>query len=97
MKSILQSDKVCYRCGKNGYGDPLDKHHAFGGALRGKAERYGLWVYLCHCACHEFGPESVHQDRESRLEVQQAAQRAAMREYGWTTEDFIREFGRNYI
>ena len=29
--------------------------------------------------------------------VRQYGQRKAMKEQGWTTEDFVREFGKNYL
>ena len=40
---------------------------------------------------------AVHSNRESRTYCQQAAQKAAMQEYGWGKEDFIREFYKNYL
>jgi len=51
--------RVCWRCGRNGCVDPLDKHHLFGGALRKKSEQYGLVVYLCNNRCHENGTEAA--------------------------------------
>ncbi|BAK99605.1 hypothetical protein OBV_24070 [Oscillibacter valericigenes Sjm18-20] len=87
----------CWRCGRNGCADPLDKHHLFGGALRKKSEQYGLWVYLCHDRCHENGPEAAHQNEETMRKLHEYGQRKAMAENDWTTEDFIREFGKNYV
>lgn len=90
--------KECFLCCKNGAEDPLDKHHAFGGiGRRMKSDRYGLYVYLCHWECHIFGKKAVHKCEESRLKVQCYCQEKAMLENGWTTEDFIREFGKNYL
>ena len=43
--------RVCAICGRNGMGDPLEKHHIFGGAYRKKSEKYGLTVYLCGMRC----------------------------------------------
>lgn len=97
MKSIMQNGGYCWLCGKNGSAEPLDKHHVFGGALRGKSERYGLTVYLCHGSCHIFGERAAHRSRETRELLQAAAQRAAIKRYGWTREDFRREFGKNYL
>lgn len=91
-------EKVCWLCGKNGCCDPLDKHHIFGGrAFRPKSEKYGLYVYLCHNSCHIFGKEAVHQNKDTMLKLKQYGQRKAMEENGWSVEDFIREFGRNYL
>ena len=89
--------RQCWLCGANGNYDPLDKHHIFGGANRKKSERYGLFVYLCHNRCHIFGKNSAHQNKDTRLKLHQYGQKKAMEENGWTTEDFIREFGRNYL
>lgn len=87
----------CFLCGRNGATDPLDRHHLFSGAYRKKADRLGLWVYLCHNRCHIFGPLAAHQNRDTMQKLHEYGQRKAMEEQGWTTEDFIREFGRNYL
>ncbi len=89
--------KTCFFCGGNGSHDPLDKHHIFNGAYRNKSEKYGLFVYLCHHEHHIFGREAVHQNYEKMLELKKWGQRKAMREQGWTREEFIWEFGRNYL
>ena len=31
-------EKECFLCGRNGNGDPLDRHHIFNGANRKKSE-----------------------------------------------------------
>lgn len=87
----------CFLCGKNGSSDPLDKHHIFGGANRKKSEKLGLYVYLCHSECHECGPHAAHVDPETALMLHQYGQELAMRENGWTIDEFRREFGRNYL
>lgn len=98
-KSILQTDRsCCYLCGGlPEYFDPLDKHHVFGGALRKKSEKYGLTVYLHHNKCHIFGEQAVHRDAARNRALQAKAQVAAMERYGWSVEDFRREFYKNYI
>lgn len=91
--SILQDDlTVCYRCG-HAY-QKLDRHEVFGGSNRKKSKALGLWVMLCHDSCHLHG---VHKDAKEALRLKQKAQRVAMKTYEWTTDDFIREFGKNYI
>jgi hypothetical protein len=98
MQSILQDDTTrCYICGGNACGDPLDKHHVFGGALRKKSEKYGLTIYLHHNKCHIFGAESVHQNAAINNELKANAQWVAMKRYGWTVDDFRREFYKNYL
>lgn len=93
----MKSNRVCWMCGRNGYGDPLDTHHLFGGPYRKKSEKYGLKVPLCHHRCHIFGPEAAHQNKDTMLRLHQYGQRKAMSDHGWSTEDFIREFGKNYL
>lgn len=86
--------RKCFLCGRAG---DLDRHHIFGGPFRKKSDRYGLTVDLCHDTCHIFGPGAVHQNQEVMLEVKRYGQRKAMQENGWSKEDFIREFGKNYL
>jgi hypothetical protein len=40
--------------------------------------------------------DSVHHNRVMDLYVKTIAQKAAMAYYGWSAEDFIKIFGRNY-
>lgn len=87
----------CFLCGKNGSDDKLDLHHIFGGANRKKSGKYGLVVYLCHNNCHIFGKNAVHQNPETMKLLHQYGQKKAMEENGWSVEDFIREFGKNYL
>lgn len=89
--------RECWLCGRNGAQDPLDRHHLFGGAYRSKSEKYDLVVDLCHHRCHIFGVDAAHKNKETMLLLKQYGQRKAMQEQGWTVEDFIREFGRNYL
>lgn len=86
--------RKCFLCGRT---TGLDRHHIFGGPYRKKSEKYGLTVDLCHDSCHIFGPNSVHQNRETMLRIKRYGQKKAMEENGWSTEDFIREFGKNYL
>lgn len=98
MKKVKRNmPHVCFLCGKNGTADPLDKHHIFGGARRGKSEQYGLYVYLCHDHCHENGKHAAHRDPETAQLLHEYGQRLAMREQGWNTQEFIYEFGKNYL
>lgn len=95
MKSILQEDPhTCYLCGRRG---GLDKHHVFGGALRKKSERYGLFVWLCHESCHIFGPNSAHGNGDTARMLHERAQRAAMERFGWSREEFREKFYKNYL
>lgn len=89
--------KKCWLCGANGSSDSLDKHHIFPGAYRSKSERYKLTVWLCHDSCHIFGKYAVHNNPETMRQLKQYGQEKAMHEQGWTVEEFIRRFGKNYL
>lgn len=75
----------------------MDKHHIYGGAYRSKSERYGLVVDLCHESCHIFGRNAVHHNAQTMRSLRRWGQEKAMRENNWTTADFIREFGKDYL
>lgn len=89
--------RSCWLCGRNGSAEPLDKHHIFGSAYRSKSEQYGLVVYLCHESCHIFGRNAVHHNAQTMRMLRRWGQEKAMRENNWTTADFIREFGKDYM
>lgn len=90
--------KACFLCGRNGTDEPLERHHIFNGTgLRKKSDRYGLTVRLCAYSCHNGGPDSVHVNQDVDRKLKQYGQKKAMEENGWSVEDFIREFGKNYL
>ena len=95
--SILQSEEdqaYCFLCGR--CDKKLDRHEVFPGPFRNKSKELGLWVTLCHDTCHE-GRNGAQYNAAVAKRIKGKAQRVAMRVYGWTTEDFIREFGKNYL
>lgn len=95
MKSIIQKDRdYCYLCGMNSNLEPLDEHHVYAGGNRKLSEKYGLKVYLHHWKCHLNG---VHRDGDMADKLKADVQEQAMKYYGWTVDDFIEIFGRNYI
>ena len=89
--------KKCFICGRNGSGDPLDKHHIFGASNRKKSEKYGLYVWLCHNRCHIFGEYAVHRNKNIMQAMHEYGQRKAMQEQGWTVDEFRQVFGKNYL
>ena len=94
VDSILQKNTDrCFICHSRQW---LEWHHVFGGALRSKSERLKLKVRLCHF-CHNEHPSGVHQNKEIRHRLQAYAQKRAMKCYGWSVEDFRREFYKSYI
>lgn len=94
-KSILSgNDKgVCFLCGK---WIATENHHIFEGGNRKKSDKDGLTVFLCHY-CHNESPNGVHFNREFDIHLKQIGQKAWMDYYGKTVEDFIREYGKNYL
>jgi hypothetical protein len=93
-KSILQQDDdVCFLCG--GYG-ATEWHHIFGGANRKKSEHYGLKVRLHH-DCHNEPPEGVHFNKDKMQYLHEEGQKAAMKRYGWSKDEFRQMFSKNYL
>ena len=90
--SILPTEG-CANCKRE---TDLVRHEIFHGSLRQKSKAYGLWIVLCHYPCHQ-GRTGAHGDPAVNEEYRKEAQRRAMEVYGWTTADFIREFGKNHI
>lgn len=93
----MNESKRCWLCGRNGQADILDTHHIFGGAYRRKSEKLGLTVYLCHHDCHIFGPAAAHRNAETMQQLHEYGQRLAMARFGWTEDEFRREFGKSYL
>ena len=94
-KSILQSGRYCILTldDRTIY---LDKHHVFGGSNRDRSERMGLWIYV-RKDLHNVSRESIHQNAELNRTIKKWAQRKCMEHYDMSIDDFIREFGKNYI
>ena len=98
--SIMQQDHTrCYLCGRSN--QALNRHEVFHADVKGKqrekSKRWGLWVTLCHERCHQYGKYAVHRNRATDLMLKEEAQRRAMEFYNITTDEFIDEFGKNYL
>lgn len=89
----FHSENQCWLCDCNGRGK-MDRHEIFHGAYREKSKRLGLWVNLCHEDCHM---ERIHGGGRDEAMLKAEGQRCAMKKYGWSVDDFIREFGRSYL
>lgn len=83
----------CFLCGRY---TNTEKHHIFGGALRGKSDKYGLTVELCH-SCHNEPPRGAHHNKETMQKLHEYGQIKAMEDNGWSVADFQREFYKNYL
>lgn len=94
MESIMKSGKCCFFCGRT---SGLERHHAMHGtANRRKAESLGLWTWLC-ADCHR-GTDGVHgkNGRDKDLTLMRAAEYSFLKN-GHTLEDWMKEFGKNYL
>lgn len=91
--SIIQRDHRCYICGRDGHNH---RHEPLGGPLRQKSKALGMWVHLCP-DCHQNGRKAAHRDSKVANWLKRKAQEAAMDRYRWSVEDFINEFGKNYL
>ena len=90
-KSIMQKEKRCWFCGKEGY---LERHHVLSGTANRKiSEKYGLWVYLCH-NCHT-GTDGAQYDPDKNRQLKVEAQMAFEELYGH--DKWMQTFRRNYI
>lgn len=72
----------------------IHQHHVFGGtANREKSEKWGIKAWLC--LEHHEGRRGVHNDRKTDLFLKQHAQQVYENLY--SHEQFMAEFGRNYL
>lgn len=92
----MQKDDTCFLCKRNRHAGRLELHHIFGAANRKLSTEYGLCVTLCE-ECHRLGKHAVHQSAETMQYLHEYGQRKAMKENGWTIEQFREVFGKNYI
>ena len=72
----------------------LERHHVFGASNRKKSEKYGYVVNLCHW-CHNEPPYGVHHNASMMRSLHQKYQHIF--EQTHTREEFIQEFGKNYL
>ena len=88
-------DDKCFLCGRNRHAG-LEVHHIFSASNRKKSDRYGLVVTLC-ADCHRLADHAVHRDAETMQYLHEYGQRKAMQEQGWTVQQFMEVFGKNYV
>jgi hypothetical protein len=93
--SIFTGDLTrCIICGQHG----VNKHEIFfGSGKRPLSKKYGLVIPLCRKYHHNTVEAlGIHFDTKLCGEWQKKGQKMAMKHYGWSTEKFIRIFGRSY-
>ena len=72
----------------------LHSHHIFGAANRKKSEQHGLKVWLCGYH-HNLSNTGVHFNKLLDSKLKRLAQ--GKYEETHTREEFMQEFGRNYL
>ena len=92
MRGVFQRNKECFICGST---SNIQDHHIFFGSRRKASEKRGLKVNLC-IYHHTGSNDAVHNNRELDLKLKRMAQEYYESHYG-TREDFINEFGKNYL
>lgn len=73
----------------------VERHHIFGKFNKKRSEKYGFVVPL-RPDYHPNGAQAGKDAKEIDLKLKTMAQEYYEEHYG-TREDFIREFGRNYL
>jgi hypothetical protein len=68
----------------------------FGSANRQKSIKLGLVVFLTP-EMHNMSDYGVHFNKDFDNKLKQIGQKTAMEKYNWSIDDFIREFGKNYL
>ena len=87
--SVLQQDKSkCYFCNNKA----VDAHELIKGVNRKKCIKWGLVVYICR-DCHR----KTEEDSKFYKDTKKMAQEVWQNYYNKTTEEFIKEFGKNYL
>lgn len=92
--SIIQNEKKCFICGRI---NALHCHHILFGKSRKKSDKDGLMVYLCYE--HHEGTNGVHGKNGHSLDItlKKIAEKRWCEYYGKTIDDFIKEYGRNFL
>ena len=90
-KSIMQKgDQRCFLCGRV---IGLERHHVMTGPNRVWAERYGLWLWLCHE--HHTGKDGAQYNRELADSLKRMAQIAF--EARHSHDEWMEVFRKNYL
>ena len=89
--SIISNERRCYRCRRTD--GKIDRHEVYHGPNRTRSKNLGCWVYLCH-GCH-MDLHNTDPDFDAQLKID--CEDIALNYYGWSTSDFRRNFGKNYL
>lgn len=83
--------EFCLICGAYAFGE----HHVYEGKNRQESEKWNCKFPIC-ADCHTAAPYALHRDNESLVFYKQLYQEK-LEDAGWTREEFIQTFGRNYL
>lgn len=72
------------------------RHEVFFGYNRQRSIRDGLVIFLAP-EMHNMSNRGIHFDRGFDKEAKRTGQKAWMEYYHRTVEDFVKEYGRNYL
>lgn len=72
------------------------KHHVFQNANRKRSERDGLFIYLTP-EMHNMSDKGIHFNQPFMEYAHYKGQLAWMQYYKKTKEEFIEEYGKNYL
>lgn len=88
----LMNTSSCVLCGMHTL--ELVRHEVYHGiAYREKSKALGTWVTLCP-ECHRV----LHNKKAKYdLALKKKMQKIAMKEYGWSVDDFRARFFKNYL
>ena len=91
---FYETPEKCHRCGIEGQ---MAHHHLIPGKPgRQLSEKYGLVVPLCP-RCHEFVHSGNLGGTKALNQMRRYGQLKAMKEQGWTEDQFREVFGKSYL
>ncbi len=89
-----EENETCFRCGLEGQ---MAHHHLIPGKPgRQLSEKYGLVVPLCP-RCHELVHSGKITGVKALHRLRRYGQLKAMKEQGWTEDEFRSVFGKSYL
>lgn len=80
---------TCQLCGKWGQ---TEKRHVFQAFNRNNSEKYGAYIFICR-DCHN----AIHHHPKRYEWLKEYFQKQLMTENGWSTEEWLKIFRRNYL
>lgn len=89
--SFIGNKNECFICKTT---RNLETHHIMNGPYKKASEKYGLLIKVCS-DCHTMAPDSIHRNSEMKRRLKEFGQKYF--EQTHTREEFIKEFGKNYL